>query len=110
MGEPELVQLTSGSEWDLAPDWSPDGSKIAFERGRESINGIYVIGSGGSGLRRPVDGAGKHPARAPGGRTLAYARRGDIWVVPARGGPPRNVTRTRSPGKDEQDPAWQAVR
>jgi Tol biopolymer transport system component len=105
------AQLTSGPQSDRAPDWSPDGSKIAFQRGGQSVNGIYVIGSEGSSLRRLGECRFcNHPAWSPDGRKIAYDHGGDIWVMTAQGGSPVNITRTRSMSKDEQDPAWQPVR
>ncbi len=104
-----LTQLTSGPQWDRAPDWSADGSKIVFQRGRESVDSIYVMGADGSKLRRLGCGFCYHPAWSPDGREIAYDHGGDIWVMTARGGSPRNITRTRSMTKDEQDPAWQPV-
>jgi Tol biopolymer transport system component len=105
-----LTQLTSGPQWDRAPDWSPDGSKIVFQRGRESVESIYVMGADGSVLRRLGCGLCNHPAWSPAGDNIAYDQGADIWVRTARGRSPRNITRTRSMTKDEQDPAWQPVR
>ena len=104
------TQLTSGPQWDRGPDWSPDGSEIVFQRGRESVDSIYVMGADGSKLRRLGCGLCYHAAWSPDGSKIAYDHRGDIWVRTARGGSPQNITRTRSMTKDEQDPAWQPVR
>lgn len=104
-----LTQLTSGPEWDRAPDWSPNGNRIAFERGRESLDRIYVIGADGAGLRRLTSRYCNDPAWSPDGTKIAFDHNGDIWVMSAQGRSPRDVTRTRSSTRDEQDPAWQAV-
>jgi Tol biopolymer transport system component len=104
------TQLTSGPKWDRAPDWSPDGTKIAFERGRESVNSVYVMRADGTALRRLGCGPCNNPAWSPDGRRIAYDHSGDIWVRTARGRSPRNITRTPSRQKDEQDPSWQPRR
>lgn len=36
-------QITSGPSFDLKPVWSPDGSKIAFERGEAGSRDIFVV-------------------------------------------------------------------
>jgi Tol biopolymer transport system component len=36
-------QITSDPSFDLKPVWSPDGSKIAFERGEAGYRDIYVV-------------------------------------------------------------------
>ena len=39
-----MVQLTSGSQWDNRPSWSPDGNQIVFQRGFfEGDNYIVTI-------------------------------------------------------------------
>jgi Tol biopolymer transport system component len=44
----ELVQLTDDRGDDLDPDWSPDGSKIAFSSNRAGMHHIYVMNADGS--------------------------------------------------------------
>ena len=68
------------------------------------------MGADGSKLRGLGCGICYHPAWSPDGSSIAYDHGGDIWVRTARGGSPRNITRTGSMTKDEQDPAWQRVR
>src|SRR6185295_15553566 len=45
--------LTAGG--DAHPSWSPDGKRIAFERG----NDIYVVSAGGGKARRVLRGGGQ---------------------------------------------------
>jgi TolB protein len=57
------------------PDWSPDGRRIAFVRGRNfsELNlGIYVAGANGKGIRRIARGV--YPAWSPDGKRLAFVR------------------------------------
>jgi Tol biopolymer transport system component len=44
------TNITNDASDDLAPQWSPDGSQIAFASDRDGDNDVYVINSDGSGL------------------------------------------------------------
>ena len=44
-------RLTRNRVADGSPDWSPDGTRIAFARGRH----VYVVNADGTGLRRLSD-------------------------------------------------------
>ena len=45
--------LASGTWWDIAYSWSPDGARIVFGGGHDSASiGIYVVNADGTGLRR----------------------------------------------------------
>jgi Tol biopolymer transport system component len=52
--------------------WSPDGSRLAFD----SDDGIWVVGSDGSGLRMVIR-HGHNPTWSPDGSRLAYAARNE---------------------------------
>ena len=60
---------------DAHPDWSPDGSRIAFSRCRQRC-AIFVIRPTGTGLRRigPSGDDRAIPAWSPNGRTIAFSR------------------------------------
>ena len=85
-----------------APDWSPDGSRIAFGTG----NGIFTIGADGRGLRRVTKQMSRfHPTAAvwsPDGRFLAFVVNGDdIYVVRPNG---RGLRRVVDAGEDLDRP------
>ena len=97
-----LQQLTSnGAFYDEGPDWSPDGTKIIFDRSRNhgSDNGdIYVMNSDGTNQTRLTRG-GKddfYPIYSPDGSQIVFSRgKGsgfniDIYIMNADG---RNVIR-----------------
>ena len=64
-----VVQLTAGP-YDGEPTWSPDGTRIAFDRSGPAA-GIYVMAADGSNPVRRVD-SGYNPTWSPDGQTLAY--------------------------------------
>ena len=86
------VQLTDGSLDDTSPDWSPDGTKIAYVHGGAGdLNADYnypgtimVMNSDGSGKRKLLDD-GSSPAWSPDGTKIAFSREGDLWTVDAEG-------------------------
>jgi Tol biopolymer transport system component len=65
-GEPEPVQLTFRPAADWSPDWSPDGTRLAFSR-----NGvIHVMSADGTELRSFEEGT--NPDWSPDGTRIAY--------------------------------------
>jgi dipeptidyl aminopeptidase/acylaminoacyl peptidase len=102
-----MTQLTFGEADDSAPAWSPDGRMICFAsaRGNEAdlafTPDLYVMNADGTGLRRLTahPGPAASPAWSPDGRMIAYlgqedpaARNTCVYVVPADGGPVRNLS------------------
>ena len=87
-----------GNDQGPSPAWSPDGRKIAFDRGR----GIFVMNADGSGQRRLTQ-FGLVALWSPDGRMIAFRSSGagnvDIFVMNADGSGQRNLTRT--PRADE---------
>lgn len=87
-----------------APAWSPDGSRVAFERD----GGIFTMVASGvtppSELTPPGSGD-SDPAWSPDGGRIAFVRGGDVWVVAANSGTP-----DRAVGEDLADglgsPTW----
>ena len=99
------------------PAWSPDGRRLAFDDGcsisvvapgslvpRPLVRGFQE--SGGRCLR-----GGISPEFSPDGRWVAYWRmrngaEEDVYVVRARGGPPRRIVDTRPTFLGGDAPAW----
>jgi Tol biopolymer transport system component len=115
---------------DINPDWSPDGSRIAFERCSETNCELWTANADGTGakrlgpscLRRPEEACIDRgtPAWSPNGKQLAFGQgskavRGgvlessDIFVMNADGTSVRQVTHLTA-GKpfamDVNKPGW----
>ena len=70
-----MMQLTSGSQWDNHPSWSPDGNQIVFERGFfEGDNYIVTIDVDGSNETPLTAGYPKErsPSWSPDGAHIGY--------------------------------------
>jgi Tol biopolymer transport system component/DNA-binding winged helix-turn-helix (wHTH) protein len=99
------VQVTTHAGIDLTPALSPRGDALAFASDRSGAVELYVRQFADGGADLPLTSDGGHnlqPAWSPDGSTLAYhsAARGGIWVMPARGGTPRQIVAEGS------NPAW----
>src|SRR5688500_11684204 len=106
-----IRRLTTDPSDDWGSRWSPDGRRIAFTSGRDSlrfgnvwarVSAIYVMNADGTGIRRfsdLADGA-VHPAWSPDGSRIAFARMdgaptNGIWVASIDGTAKTQLT---SPG------------
>src|SRR5215470_1294750 len=100
-------QITSGEDWnDTDPQWSPDGSRLAFVSDRtgkafdESRNtDVWVIPAAGGPLVKisDHDEADHTPRWSPDGKTIAFVgsvHEGDhpkIWLAPSSGAAPSRL-------------------
>ncbi len=92
----EATQVTTSRGLDADPALSPDGASIAYASDTSGALEIHVRPRLGSGTARAVtDNGGDNvdPAWSPDGQWLAYHSRrfGGIWLVPAAGGPARQL-------------------
>jgi Tol biopolymer transport system component len=76
----DLVQLTDDEATDTFPSWSPDGSRIAFQRNEDLDDpdypyDVYVMNADGTDLRRVTvwPGFDGMPVWSPDGRFLAFS-------------------------------------
>ena len=84
-------------------NWSPDGKVLAFSEGADSSHTWIALLSLADLTTRPLtspppDKADWAPAFSPDGSTVAFVRTstpgflGDLFVLPATGGEPRQIT------------------
>src|SRR6185436_1975043 len=99
------TQVTVSPRLDVFPALSPDGRAVAYATDRSGGLEIAVKPLLGGANEIPLTSDGQQnvePAWSPDGDYVAYhsMRRGGIWIVPALGGAPRQVSDFGS------DPAW----
>lgn len=110
-----VVKLTStpAGTYDVNPDWSPDGTKVAFERDTSTAGGILTVNADGSNLRQ-ITFAGfgdQDPAWSPDGTRIAVERfdipagRDGLYVFDADGSHPVQVTQNDARGENVE-PQW----
>ena len=87
------------------PDWSPDGSRIAFVARQH----IFTMSATGRRLRRLTDNFGdSDPAWSPDGKYIAFIRDHDLYVMQANGRKERRVVDGPDQGLDHPGP-WAEV-
>lgn len=113
-GSPRVLNV--GHQWSLVPNWSPDGTRIAFTSDADGNYEIYDMASDGTDVRQltftdpPIQHVG--PKYSPDGALLLYAtdedeedpaNQQDIWTMPADGGPGTRLTRNIN---DRESRGW----
>jgi len=104
----KLEQMTTDSADEYSPQYSPDGSQLAFVRGKGDL---YIMDVKTRAERCLIAGWSMLSyAWSPDGKWLAYTREdddynSDVWVIPAGGGAACNIS--RHPDEDEL-PVWSA--
>lgn len=112
-GHGKEEQLIASQFIDSAPDYSPDGSQIAFESDRTGASEIWVSKSDGTQCKRLTNIFGPNtsaPRWSPDGRMLAFDSgfqgRSAIFVMNASGGVPVRVTTGAFETADNLVPNW----
>jgi Tol biopolymer transport system component/DNA-binding winged helix-turn-helix (wHTH) protein len=103
------VRLTSDGQQNFEPAWSPDGQRIAYYS--KSRGGIWVMPASG-GMAKQLTEFGSRPAWSSDSASIAFqsnaltdvgssARNSlppsTIWIVPAAGGEPKQITQPGNP-------------
>jgi Tol biopolymer transport system component/DNA-binding winged helix-turn-helix (wHTH) protein len=106
----KTVNLISSTRDDFAPQFSPDGKRVAFVSARSGSSEIWVCDGDGSNAFQVTSFAGpdaEAPSWSPDGRRIAFASNAaggyDIWVVGLNEGKPQRMT--TDPANDS-NPIW----
>lgn len=112
------IQITADGGQNFEPSFSPDGNLIVFHSKKRG--GIWLIPSTG-GTAKQITEWGSHPAWSPDGSQIVFQSDpltdlgfnaanamppSTIWVVPARGGEPRQLTQPGNPLGGHGAPSW----
>lgn len=101
-------KLTSGSAYESAPVWSPDGKKIAFASDRNGGKDIYIMDSNGGAQRRLTSNsvAETPEAFSPDGKEVIFSAviqdpassalapnrtQSELYAIPVEGGKMRQI-------------------
>ena len=105
----DLVAVTDFAVDD--PDWSRDGSKIAFGSDHAGNSHIFVVNADGTGLRQVTTGEGfeGYPAWAPDGETLVVSSVNGLDTVSVADGSMTRLT-TNPYGRAGEDSSPQYSR
>ena len=109
-GQGKAAVLIAAQGADLHPQFSPDGTKIAFDSDRSGYQEIWVCNREGSDTAQitSMPGSAGTPRWSPESRFLAFDFRpkehSEIYVVEVPGGEPRQITTV--PGANNLVPSW----
>jgi Tol biopolymer transport system component/DNA-binding winged helix-turn-helix (wHTH) protein len=92
---------------EMSPDYSRDGTRIAFQSDRLGTGTIWACASDGTRCVQVTEMQSGSPRWSPDGQHLAFdsvaAGNWDVLVMPANGGQPQRLT--TDPANDSQ-PSW----
>ena len=103
-------KLLPSTRMQSGPQFSPDGTRIAFESTRSGTNEIWACQSDGSRLMQLTNFSPSEagtPRWSPDGQQIVFDgfpdENADIYVVDSQGGAPRKLTKEPS---NENVPSW----
>jgi eukaryotic-like serine/threonine-protein kinase len=109
----ERTKLTRSTYDDAIPQYSRDGSRIAFQSNRSGNLEIWTCHEDGSDCQQITRFGGPQsgtPHWSPDGHRIAFDSRvegrSEIFIIAADGGAPRRLTTT--PGFNNMIPSWSA--
>lgn len=112
------IRITSDGAQNLQPAWSPDGKLIAYHS--RNHRGVWIIPAFG-GVATQLTEFGADPAWSPDGEWVVFQSDAPadlnqaafsamppstIWIVPALGGAPRQITKIGAPSGGHGAATW----
>jgi len=95
------INLTRNSCADDEPDWSPDGTKLAWSSDREGEFEVFVMDSDGGNVKRLTQGGGLGPRWSNDGGKIAFSKGPSIYVMNADGSDPKVLLASQSRGQED---------
>ena len=101
------THVPGGSSGPPDPEWSPDGTRIAF--GDEGQTGIYIMNADGTGVTRIKTGRVEHPSWSPDGTQILYDSANALYLTNTAGtgrvlvGPGRFADWSKAPPDSDGD-------
>jgi Tol biopolymer transport system component/DNA-binding winged helix-turn-helix (wHTH) protein len=103
-------RIVDDPEYDVSPQWSPDGRKILFVTGRSGNFDVYEMNADGTAQKNLTPGSDESDGAAIwslDGNNIAFSRRiegkGQIFVMDAGGGNLKQVTHNSA---NNELPTW----
>jgi hypothetical protein len=92
-GESRVLPNSTGNSF--FPRVSPDGTRIAVQRGRGPQANIWIYDIGRAQWRQLTTAGGAKPTWQGNGRIITFLRGDELWNVPADGGPEERLPGTK---------------
>ncbi|MGH9941601.1 MAG: Calx-beta domain-containing protein, partial [Pyrinomonadaceae bacterium] len=105
------TNITNHPAFDFAPNWSPDGTKLALTSNRDTRNDIYIVNGDGASpvtnLTNSPNADDAYPVWSPDGTKLVFVSSRDgndeVYVMNANGSGPARLTNSPAP---DRSPVW----
>jgi hypothetical protein len=90
---PRVLPNSTGTS--VLPRVSPDGTRIAVQRGRNAEANVWIFDIPRSQWRQLTSAGGAKPTWQRSGKTITFLRGEELWNVPADGGPEERLPGTK---------------
>jgi Tol biopolymer transport system component/tRNA A-37 threonylcarbamoyl transferase component Bud32 len=106
----EIEKVISSTQYDSSPQFSPDGSRVAFRSSRSGFHEIWLADAAGGGERQLTYFSGRltgTPRWSPDGQSIVFDARPeglpDIYAIDVNTGDKKRITSEKS---EDVVPSW----